>query len=144
MYINSDALLYVHTAFSTSSSSLILWQCFRSLQIFDTESHASIQSNQTKEGLSLFGILNNTRTYLGRGLLYQWMLRPSTSMSVIGARHEAISCFLRADNIGVSDAMHGHIKGLGNIARAIHMLKMGKGGLREWQALVKVRLGSLI
>ena len=80
------------------------------MQVFDVESHASLQSSQTKEGLSLFGILNNTRTYLGRNLLYQWLLRPLASLDAIQTRHDAISCFLRGENLGVADSMHVHLK----------------------------------
>ena len=65
-----------------------------SLQIFDEESHASVHSDKTKEGLSLFGILNNTRTTLGKALLREWLLRPSTSIPVINARHDAVACFV--------------------------------------------------
>lgn len=133
MYINSDALLYA--LLHLFSYHL---QPFSSLQIFDTESHASIQSAQTKEDLSLFGILNNTRTYLGRNLLYQWMIRPSTSLSTIASRHDALECFLRVDNLGVADAMHGHVKGVGNMPRTLSLLRTGKGGVKEWQAMVKV------
>ena len=46
-----------------------------SLQIFEDENHASIHSDKTKEGLSLFGILNNTMTTLGRALMREWFLQ---------------------------------------------------------------------
>ncbi|PAV17141.1 dna mismatch repair msh5 [Pyrrhoderma noxium] len=108
-----------------------------SLQVFDTESHASVHSEKTKEGLSLFGILNNTRTTLGRILLKQWLLRPSMSIPIISARHDAVECLIRPDNIVTADAMCGHLKGLKNIPRILRLLKTGKAGLFEWQGLVK-------
>ncbi|KLO15985.1 hypothetical protein SCHPADRAFT_238288 [Schizopora paradoxa] len=108
-----------------------------SLQVFDTESHASIHSDKTKEGLSLYGTLNMTQTTLGRVLLRQWLLRPSMSLSIINARHDSVECLVRSENIASADAMHGHLKGLKNIPRILRQLKSGKAGLHEWQGLVK-------
>ena len=129
-----------------------------SLQIFDDESHASMHSDRTKEGLSLFGMYNHnltnfwpfdiqfnisgildaTRTSLGRRLLRNWCLRPSISLSIIASRHNALSCFLRPENLVTANAMHGHLKGIGNVPHAFALLRGGKAGVREWQAIVKV------
>ncbi|KAL5519837.1 hypothetical protein ACEPAG_1497 [Sanghuangporus baumii] len=108
-----------------------------SLQVFESESHASAHSDKTKEGLSLYGILNSTRTTLGRFLLRQWLLRPSLSLLVINARHDAVECLTTPENIVTSDAMCAHLKGLRNIPRILRMLKVGKAGLNEWQGIVK-------
>ena len=51
MHINADALLWVRSAFFFSTSEVRI----RSLQVFENESHASVHSDKTKEGLSLFG-----------------------------------------------------------------------------------------
>ena len=127
------------------------------MQVFDTESHASAQSDKTKEGLSLFGdscgvvsifllahrllsgILNNTRTTLGRFLLRQWLLRPSLSLSVISARHDAVECLVKPENIVSADTMCNHLKGLKNVPRTLRIMKSGKAGLNEWRGLVQVR-----
>ncbi|OCB88935.1 hypothetical protein A7U60_g3890 [Sanghuangporus baumii] len=108
-----------------------------SLQVFGSESHASAHSDKTKEGLSLYGILNSTRTTLGRFLLRQWLLRPSLSLSVITARHDAVECLMTPENIVTADAMCAHLKGLRNVPRILRMLKVGKAGLNEWQGIVK-------
>ncbi|KAF8517335.1 muts domain V-domain-containing protein [Gautieria morchelliformis] len=117
MHINADAL--------------------SSLQIFDDENHASIHSDKTKEGLSLFGILDATRTSLGRRLLRNWFLRPSLSLSTIASRHNALSCFLRSENLVTSSAMHSHLKGIGNAPHVFGILRGGRAGVREWQTVVK-------
>ncbi|KAL5501790.1 hypothetical protein ACEPAH_9050 [Sanghuangporus vaninii] len=108
-----------------------------SLQVFESESHTSAHSDKTKEGLSLYGILNSTRTTLGRFLLRQWLLRPSLSLPVIAARHDAVECLMTPENIVTADAMCTHLKGLRNIPRILRMLKVGKAGLNEWQGIVK-------
>ncbi|KAG2153131.1 DNA mismatch repair protein MutS [Suillus bovinus] len=108
-----------------------------SLQIFENESHASIHSDKTKEGLSLFGILDNTRTPLGRSLLRTWLMRPSLSIPVIAARHDAIECFLHPENLAPASALQTHLKGIKNIPRILGLLQSGKAGVGDWQGLVK-------
>lgn len=118
MQINSDALY--------------------SLQVFDSESHASIHSDKTKEGLSLFGILNNTRTTLGKVLMREWLLRPSTSIPTISARHDAVACFIRPDNISAANSMQVHLKGIKNVPKILATMRTGKAQIPDWQGLVKV------
>ncbi|OAX42862.1 hypothetical protein K503DRAFT_274375 [Rhizopogon vinicolor AM-OR11-026] len=86
MHINADALF--------------------SLQVFENESHASIHSDKTKEGLSLF------------------------------ARHEAIECFLHQENLAPASALQTHLKGIKNIPRILGLLRSGKAGIGDWQGLV--------
>ncbi|KIY71247.1 hypothetical protein CYLTODRAFT_346399 [Cylindrobasidium torrendii FP15055 ss-10] len=108
-----------------------------SLQIFENESHACAQSDKTKEGLSLFGILNTTKTTLGKALLQTWLLRPSLSLEVIHSRHDAVACFVRPDNSTAVASLHGHLKGIKNVPRMLGILKDGRGKLSDWQGLVK-------
>ncbi|KAI0087825.1 muts domain V-domain-containing protein [Irpex rosettiformis] len=115
-----------------------------SLQIFDNENHASIHSDKTKEGLSLFGILNNTRTSLGRNLMRQWLLRPSMSISVIAARHDAVACFMRPENINTANRMHTHLKGIKNVPKMLSALGSGKAKISDWLGLVKFAFHSVM
>ncbi|PIL22345.1 hypothetical protein GSI_15033 [Ganoderma sinense ZZ0214-1] len=124
MQINMDALL--------------------SLQIFEEENHASIHSDKTKEGLSLFGILNGTKTTLGRALMREWFLRPSISLEVINARHDAVACFLRPDNTSTKNAMQGHLNGTKNVPRVFGAIRTGKAKVSDWQALVKFAFHALL
>ncbi|KAF5385688.1 hypothetical protein D9757_005471 [Collybiopsis confluens] len=117
MQINADALL--------------------SLQIFQNENHASMHSDKTKEGLSLYGILNVTQTALGRSLMRTWLLRPSLSLSVINSRHDAVECFLRQENTTTANTLHGHLKGIKNVPRMLSVLRTGKAKVTQWQGLVK-------
>ncbi|KAI0697886.1 DNA mismatch repair protein MutS [Cytidiella melzeri] len=115
-----------------------------SLQIFDNENHASIHSEKTKEGLSLFGILNNTRTSLGRSLMRQWLLRPAMSIPVITARHDAVTCFMRPENINTANGMHTHLKGIRNVPKVLGALSSGKAKTCDWLSLVKFAFHSVM
>ncbi|KAG6891656.1 hypothetical protein C0992_012705 [Termitomyces sp. T32_za158] len=109
-----------------------------SLQIFENESHASVHSDKTKEGFSLFSILNGTSTSLGRSLLRTWLLRPSLCLDVINRRHDAIECFLQPENLVSVGVLHTHLKGIKNVPRMLNALKSGKAKVSDWQGLVKV------
>lgn len=110
-YLN--LLIFLHSSFLTQI--LILKTSFNSflhigkdalnsLQIFDQEAHANLHSNKTKEGLSVYGILNECVTYSGRMLLRYWLIRPSTQLTVIAARADLVECFLSSEN-GESNRM---------------------------------------
>lgn len=115
-----------------------------------------MHSDKTKEGLSLFGIqpytftslphhrfcilgiLNTTRTSSGRSLMRTWFLRPSLSLSVLEGRHNAVECFLNAENSPSVVALQSHLKGITNVPKTLGSLKSGKGTIGDWQSLVKV------
>ena len=84
------------------------------------------------------GILNNTKTTLGRSLLHTWLLRPSLSIPVIVSRQNAVVCFLRSENLVTANTMHNHLKGLKNVPRILGLMKDGRAKLSDWQGLVKV------
>jgi DNA mismatch repair ATPase MutS len=83
------------------------------------------------------GVLNFTKTTLGKALLRQWCLRPSLSREVISARHDAVACFLRGENMMLAETMHVQLKGLRDVPRSLSIIRAGKAGTREWQAMVK-------
>ncbi|KAG9117287.1 MutS protein msh5 [Ceratobasidium sp. 392] len=116
-----------------------------SLQIFDDENHASVHSDKTKEGHSLFQLINHTSTHLGRGLLRRWCLRPSLSIPTIEARHAAIECFNLPDNVAIANALSSNLRALCGVPKAMALLRTGRGRLSEWRAIANFsyRVGTL-
>ncbi|KAJ7644219.1 DNA mismatch repair protein MutS [Roridomyces roridus] len=129
-------------AFSLDQVMQINADALFSLQVFENESHASVHSDKTKEGLSLFGTLNNTNTTLGRALLRTWLLRPSLSLSTIKARHDAVACFLSPENLVTCVTMGTHLKGIKNVPRILEIMRSGKAKMPDWQSLVKFTFHS--
>lgn len=84
------------------------------------------------------GILDNTRTSLGRNLLREWLLRPSLSLPVITARHAAVACLVDPDNMTTADDIQGHLSGIRNTPRILKMLKSGRAKVKDWQGVVEV------
>ncbi|KAA8906732.1 muts domain V-domain-containing protein [Sphaerosporella brunnea] len=121
-----------------------------SLQIFENEAHPNFhmqgKGGRGKEGLSLFGIINMTRSPLGHRLLKQWFLRPSLSINVINERQESVAVLLRADNDHVIGTLGKSLKRVKNIPKILGQLKRGKGGAQrggEWSSVVDFVLNAL-
>lgn len=75
---------------------------------------------------------------LGKSLLKIWLLRPSTTLSIIRARHDAVECFCLPENVVTTNAMHNHLKGFKHIRRIMGEMRSGKAKLGDWKNLVKV------
>ncbi|KAH9157823.1 hypothetical protein AeRB84_000378 [Aphanomyces euteiches] len=67
----------------------------KALQIFSEEHHPSqVKSwEKSKEGFSVFALLDNTYTKSGRNVLRQWLLRPLLQKSSIENRQDVIEFF---------------------------------------------------
>jgi hypothetical protein len=73
---------------------------FSALHIFATEHHPLVASKgqgNSKEGWSLFSLLDRTKSKGGRQLLREWMLKPLLDLQAIGARQDAIELLMRPD-----------------------------------------------
>ncbi len=46
---------------------------------------------------------------------------------------------MRLENVGSTNSLNGHLKGIKNVPRMLGILKDGRGKISDWQGLVKVR-----
>jgi hypothetical protein len=68
-----------------------------SLGVFVSEAHPG-GGTRSKEGLSLFGQLNRTRTQPGAQLLRHWLTYPSTNIECLLQRQQHIAYFVQPNN----------------------------------------------
>lgn len=141
MYINEDALTYVVATLRLT---------FRSLAIFDIETHAYMHSKQHMAGLSLYcelflsslqltaALLNTTVTPLGRKLLHTWLLRPLINIPRIKERHDAVEAFCATEQSQLRKLVNKELKGVKNPVKFLHMIKSGRASYRHWKDLVDV------
>jgi DNA mismatch repair protein MSH5 len=85
------------------------------LQIFNEESHPNMHNNRLKQGLSLYGILNHTKTHLGNQLLKRWLLFPLLNLESIEARQNVVAFLCKGDNLILSDQLISCLKSIRNI-----------------------------
>lgn len=101
-----------------------------SLQIFADDSRPSLrqqgqQHDRGNGGLSLFGIINLTRTPQGYGCLKGWFLRPSLDPEVISGRHAAIQVFIRPDNSAAVAGITRSLRQVVDVGKTLVSLKKG-------------------
>ncbi|KAF9106612.1 MutS protein msh5 [Mortierella sp. AM989] len=132
-------MVFAIEAFTVESFMFINPNSLSSLQIFEDESHPSMHSSirGRKEGLSLYGILNQTKTSQGRYLLKQWLLRPSLDLSIIRARHQSVECFFRTENQPTAGQLSSCLSHIKNIPRVLQKLPR-KATISEWQAILQI------
>ncbi|EDO48759.1 predicted protein [Nematostella vectensis] len=128
---------------------------YSALQIFQKESHPSVYKSGTssKEGLSLFGVLNRTRSALGSRLLRMWFLRPTRDILVLTERQKAITFFTTPRNIDLIASLQDCLKNVKNVSvrlyitkrelkvksvpRILVRMKTAQASITDWQALYK-------
>ena len=70
------------------------------LHIFATERHPLLAAKGTgnaKEGFSLFSLMDNTKSKVGRQRLREWMLKPLVDVEAIVRRQDGVELFLLPD-----------------------------------------------
>ena len=70
------------------------------LQIFQEDRHPSAMGiGQSKEGFSVYGMLNHCVSSMGRRLLRLWFLRPIINLQVLNERQDAVFFFMHAPDV---------------------------------------------
>ena len=78
------------------------------LQIFQEDKHPSAMGiGSSKEGFSVFGILNSCVSSMGQRLLRLWFLRPIINLQVLSGRQDPIAYFMQSPDImkTITDAL---------------------------------------
>jgi DNA mismatch repair protein MutS len=82
---------------------------------------------------SLLGAIDETRTSAGARLLRERLLSPSTDVTLIARRQDAVSWFLTAE--GARTRTLQTLSRVPDLARALQRLALGRGGPRDLAAL---------
>eukprot|EP00794_Sanderia_malayensis_P008159 gene8159-9032_t len=127
-------------SFSLSSVMKIDDSTYGALQIFGKEAHPSVYKSGgsgAKEGLSLFGMMNYTKSSPGSKLLNQWFLHPLTSIDEIRRRHDSISFFLNARNLEAVMTFQENLKHVKNVNRILSKMLSTGVSVADWKNLYK-------
>ncbi|KXS21418.1 hypothetical protein M427DRAFT_319157, partial [Gonapodya prolifera JEL478] len=107
----------------------------RSLSVFIDEAHTNSRSNRNKEGLSIFGLLNSTRTSAGKASLRSWCVRPSQDLNVLSGRHDAVEILTKIENAGSVEFLLKAINSVGNMRNLVSQVRTGLS-LQDWGRLL--------
>ncbi|XP_065657265.1 mutS protein homolog 5 isoform X6 [Hydra vulgaris] len=137
-------ILFLKTV-TISNLILIEDHVFSALQIFHKELHPSVYKSGScaKEGLSLFGIMNRTKSQQGSALLRDWFLQPSKDISLIQNRLKAVAFFFNSRNVEIVVALQDALKNTKNILRILSKMKTTSISLNDWQTLYKTLFNAV-
>ena len=112
----------------------------------DPATRASLEIDKTQKGTragSLLAVIDRTVTGPGARELSARLNRPLLDVADISARHDAVEFFAKQESL--RQALRGHLRGAGDMARAASRLALGRGGPRDLQTLANtLKLGETI
>ena len=116
---------------------------YKALQVFSSVSHPSAYKVSTREGLSLFGILNQTITNHGNKLLKTWFFRPTYDRNILKRRLDAVSFFVNRKNEEVVHAIKEPLKHIKNVTKIIIKIKTSKLNVMDWINVLQTAQNAL-
>ena len=116
---------------------------YKALQIFRSVSHPSAYKVSTREGLSLFGVLNHTITRHGYKLLKSWFYHPTNNMKILKHRLDVISFFVNSRNEEVLTAIKSNLKHVKNVTKILAKVKTSKLNVTDWINILQTAQSAL-
>lgn len=92
-----------------------------------------LPDNRRDASVTLYGVLNATRTPMGARLLHHWISRPLQDIEAIRARHEAIEALSKAR--GILSPLRDLLGEVRDLERTIARISLGRGNARDVQAI---------
>ena len=107
---------------------------FRALQIFALEQHPEVIKGvgRSKEGFSLFGLFDRTRSLPGRQCLRNWMMRPFCDKERIVQRQNGVALVVRSQNRDFITDLSKLLKKVHDIPRILLRIKKVEATHVEW------------
>eukprot|EP00474_Spongospora_subterranea_P003628 CRZ04086.1 hypothetical protein [Spongospora subterranea] len=108
----------------------------RALSIFNNEMHP-VGSSSRKEGLSVFGLLDETKTVQGKRLLKSWLLTPIMDIDEVSKRHDAIERLLDQKNEHWLAEAVFILRGVKDITRLMVKLENARAKCSDWFLIIE-------
>jgi MutS domain III len=116
--ISVDDVVRVNAAMHMTVSS----DTFSALHIFSTEHHPLIAAKgcgKSKEGFSLFSLLDRTKSHAGSRKLREWMLKPLADTQSIERRQDGVEMFLLSELRPLADKIRGLLKSVSAVDKLL-------------------------
>ena len=131
--------LHLETILTVDSATLT------SLQIFSSRSQLSGSTagswNRTREGLSLYNILNRCSSVVGSRCLRQMLRCPLANLEVIGRRQQDLTFFSNHSNDEFCQSLCASVKKIKNFPRLMKKLSGNSITLNDWVGLARTLNG---
>ncbi|GJQ08266.1 hypothetical protein GpartN1_g57.t1 [Galdieria partita] len=128
--INNVSIISLNEMLKIDYSSLMAFQIFKS------EIHPKMMGDgQSKEGLSVFSIMDKTSSVQGRQLLKSWLLQPCKNLEIIHFRQEVVSWLVNNCNMELLREMSSHLRGIRNIPKITARISSYAASIVDWSNL---------
>ncbi|GAB5369893.1 hypothetical protein AAMO2058_001445900 [Amorphochlora amoebiformis] len=117
----------------TNLISLDHWT-LQSLSIFASDYHPYSSQARKKEGLSIFGLLNKTRTKRGEGLLKSWLKYPTKDRDIIESRLGHVRIFINPKHQELVQAIRKELRNIKDIQRLLNRFYTVRATVVDWQS----------
>jgi DNA mismatch repair protein MSH5 len=88
-----------------------------------------------KEGLSLFGIMNDAESVIGKRLLKRWFLQPTLDDGILDWRQNIVALFLRPDLHSLVPEIKSHLKKIKDVPGIIVRMEKIQSSVTDWISL---------
>lgn len=132
--------------FRLPSVMLLNADTFYALGIFESRAKNKLAAKLSFENATLFGLLDSCATSHGKALFRHWFLTPSTDVSILASRHDAIECFLLPQNIHLAEKVIKALRKCHDMLRAVQQLQQGYYGSSNssvWQSILNFVLNTI-
>jgi DNA mismatch repair ATPase MutS len=114
---------------------------FTALQIFATEQHPLLGAKggglQSKEGFSLFSLLDKTKSRIGRQRLREWMQKPLVDIEAIESRQNGVELFLQPDLADTTGTLLNLLERVGPVDKILHRMEKAITQPQDFAVLVR-------
>jgi DNA mismatch repair protein MSH5 len=113
---------------------------FSALHIFATERHPLLASKgrgNSKEGFSLFSLLDRTRSRAGRTQLREWMINPLINVEAIRARQDGVELFMLPEMHHIARNILTLMERIGAVDKIIFRIQKCCAKFHDFLALTK-------
>eukprot|EP00871_Galdieria_phlegrea_P002816 jgi/Galph1/3535/GphlegSOOS_G2200.1 len=112
------------------------YSSFKAFQIFHPEPHPKMMGDgQSKEGLSVFNIIDKTSSIQGRRLLRSWLLQPLRNLEIIQFRQNVVDYLVNKTSIELLREVSLHLRGVRNVPKIISRISNYCSSIVDWSNL---------
>ena len=121
---------------SFATSQIVADESRKALQIFESDNHPSVMGiTGGKEGLSLYGVMNDAESVVGKRMLKRWFLQPTLDDSVLHWRQDVVALFLRPDLHCLVPDIKVYLKKIKDIPGIIVRMEKIQASVADWISL---------
>uniref|UniRef100_A0A1B6CQJ5 DNA mismatch repair proteins mutS family domain-containing protein n=1 Tax=Clastoptera arizonana TaxID=38151 RepID=A0A1B6CQJ5_9HEMI len=131
------------SAINNLSLNDLMWvdeETFHGLQVFSPVTHPSLykwSSNDSKDGISIFSLLNRCKSFLGTKFMRVMLTQPSKNMKTLLTRQQVVSFCLLSKNEQDVKILGDHLQDIKSVVSFVSRSTNGQATVSQWKTFYK-------